>query len=177
MHALDLSRAAFKVGQLTDQWVDESVDVRLLEASSAPADERIAEALNVPLGERTLLLRRLLTRAGEPVMYHHEYVRYDPRRPLVESQLRITSLEGTLKAAGTQGFARGKLIARAVTLSETEANLLHQPPQSAAFCLEHIFKDFEGVTVSWGMFLCRSDLFWLETDFGMDESLQGGSRG
>lgn len=162
-----LGEATFKLQQLTDQWLAASADVRLLAASTVRASERVAEVLEIPPGERTVYLRRLVYEEDVPVMYHTEYVVFDARRPLVESQLQITSLEGLLHAAGGEaGFPQGELTVRAVNLDEQAAALLNQPVGMAAFCLEHVFQDFDRRPVSWGWFLCRGDRFSLKTRLG-----------
>jgi GntR family transcriptional regulator len=166
VRSLDLGEAKFQLQQLTDQWLDASVEVRLLAASTAPASDRVAEVLQVVPGERTVYLRRLVLKDGTPMMYHVEHVVFDPRRPLVESQLQITSLQGLLHSAGGESFPQGELTVRAVNLEPDAARLLDQPEGAAAFCLEHIFQDFTGHPVSWGWFLCRADQYFLRTQLG-----------
>lgn len=168
VRSLELSEAIFRLQQLTDQWADASVDVRLLQASIVPASERVAQALRCPVGERTVFLRRLLLREGVPLMYHREHLIYDPRRPLVESQLQITSLEGLLRAAGGEGFRRGDLSIQAVNLNHEVAGHLNLPVGTAAFCLEHLFYGFSGTPVSWGWLLSRPDQLRLTTHLGAD---------
>ncbi|HZK49583.1 MAG TPA: GntR family transcriptional regulator [Thermoleophilia bacterium] len=171
---LDLGEATFKLQQLTSRWREASTEVRLVEASIVPAAERVAEILGLALGEKTVYLRRLFVEDGHPFMYHAEHVVYDARRPLVESQLQITSLEGVLKSAGGEGFARARLTIQAVNLDETIAGHLDRPPGTAAFCLEHVFESFDGVALSWGSFFFLSDEFQLVTYMGA-EAGGGGS--
>lgn len=176
VRALELGEASFKLRQFTDRWRDDSVDVRLLAASTVRASARVAEVLGIAPGDRTVFLRRLLLKDGEPMMYHSEYVVFDAGRPLVESQLQITSLEGLLQAAGGEGFSEGELTVRAVNLDGSEAALLDQGDGTAALCLEHVFHDFSGHPVSWGWFLCRADHFFLKTHLGTRGSqAEGGS--
>jgi len=174
VRALELGEASFKLRQFTDRWQDDSVDVRLLAASTVRADERVAETLGIPVGERAVFLRRLLLKDEKPMMYHTEYVVFDARRPLVESQLQITSLEGLLQGAGGEGFPEGELTVRVVNLAAAEAALLDQPEGAAAFRLEHAFHDFTGRPVSWGWFLCRADSFLLRTHLGTRRAERGG---
>lgn len=163
---LDLGVATFRLRDLTRQWLDDSVEVQLLAASTSRASPRVAEVLQVPVGRRTVYLRRLLLRRGHPIVYHHEHVVYDARRPLVESQLQITSIEGLLQSSGGQGLHRGKLRVFAVNLDDKAAELLHEQPGAAALCLEHVFFEVGDKPVSWGWFLFRADQFSLETQLG-----------
>ncbi len=174
VRSLALGEAVFRLQEMTDRWYDGSIDVRLLEASIAPATARVAEVLDCKPGERMVYLRRLLLRDEAPLMYHREYLVYDPRRPLVEAQLRITSLEGLLESAGGEGFPRGNLTVQAVGLSSEAADLLDLAPGSPALCLEHVFYDFSGRAMSWGWFLCRPDQFKLTSWIGAPEASGGG---
>jgi GntR family transcriptional regulator len=166
VRSLELGEAVFRLQQLTDQWQDSSIEVRMLEASVVPAGPQVARTLEMDPGERTVLLRRLFRKDNRSFMYHKEHVAYDPRRPWVESQLRITSLDGLLHATGGQGIARAELSVSAVNLEPADAGLLQMPAGAAAFSLEHLFRDYEGSPVSWGWFLCRSDEFRLVTQLG-----------
>ena len=163
---LDLGVATFRLHDLTRQWLDDSVDVRLLAASTAKASARVAEMLRVPEGRRVVCLQRLLLGHVRPIAVHREYVVYDAHRPLVESQLQITSIEGLLQSSGGQGLHGGRLRVFAINLDDKAAALLEEPPGAAALCLEHIFFELDDTPVSWGWFLCRADQFSLETCLG-----------
>ncbi len=165
---LDIGRATFRLQELKNQWTSGEIDVALLEASIQSADERVARKLAIPVGERAIFIRRLVLQGETPAMYHREYLIYDPRRPVVEDQLQITSLEGLLQGQSGEGLRRGELSIEAVTLKEEEAELLKVPTGTAAFRLEHIFHDFENHPVSWGWFICRADRFKLTTCIGAD---------
>ncbi|MBU2603849.1 MAG: GntR family transcriptional regulator [Actinobacteria bacterium] len=168
VRGLYLGEASFTLQQLADRWSDASTEVRLLTASIVPAGEDVAAVLGLSPGDSTVFLRRLFLNDGRPFMCHSEYVVYDPRRPLVESQLQITSLEGVLKSAGGEGFARARLSIRAVNLEDEIAACLERPAGTAVFCLEHTFEDFDGSPVSWGLFYFLSDEFQLVTTLGAD---------
>ncbi len=164
---LDLREAVFHLQEITDMWADDaSVDVLLLEARIVPAASDVATALRLPPGDPTVYMRRLIRRKGVPLVYQMEFVRYDERRPLVESQLRITSLDGLLLSANGEGVPSGQLTIQAVSVDAEAAELLGVPEGSAAFCLESLFLDFDGQPIGWGRFLCRADQFRLTTSIG-----------
>jgi GntR family transcriptional regulator len=167
VRSLELREASFKLEQFTDRWSDSQMEVQLLAASTLRATARVAATLGIDAGERTVFLRRLVLKDGRPVMYHTEHVVFDPRRPLVETQLQITSLQGLLSHEGGEGVRRGELTVRAVNLEAEAAALLEEEAGAAAFCLEHVFEDFSGRPVSWGWFLCRADEFFLKTRLGV----------
>ena len=152
---------------------DASVDVRLLEARILPVSEEVAEMLELEPGDPVVYMRRLISRGGVPLVYQVEHVVYDERRPHVETQLQITSLDGLLQAARGEGIPSGQLTVLAVSLSPAEAKLLKVPECSPAFCLEHLFLDFDGQPVSWGRFHCRADQFRLTTHIGVPRPAAG----
>lgn len=171
---LDLSEAAFRLEELKDHLSKKlETTVRLIEARIMKADVRIARKLDIPEGERAVYIGRLVLHEETPVMYHREYLIYDPRRPIVEAELQITSLAGLFKGEASEGLRSGDLNMEAVVLREEEARLLQVTPGSPALCLEHIFFDFDFRPISWGWFICRADRFRLSTHIGADAGLQG----
>lgn len=166
VRSLELGQAVFGLHQWSEQWAGEETQVKLLEASSRPASESVARMLRCEPGARTLFLRRLVIRNAEPITYNWEHLVFDPRRPVVETQLRITSLEGLLQSAAGPALSAGRLKITACSLSADEARLLGQSDGAAALRLEHLFTDTVGSPISWGCFLCKADVFWLETVVG-----------
>lgn len=164
---LDLGEATFRLEELRDQLSSrEATTVRLIEAHIVTADEKVARKLAIPEGRRVVYIRRLLLQDELPVMYHREYLVYDPRRPLVEAELEVTTMEGLLQGRGSEGLQAGDLTIEAVVLREEEASLLQVEASSPAFCIEHIFYDFDACPVSWGWFICRADHFKFTTRIG-----------
>ncbi len=169
VRSLDLGQACFGLEGLRDQLTarDDAV-VRLLEARIVRADERVARKLAIKPGDRVVYIRRLLQQGETPAMYHREYLIYDPRRPVVEDGLNITSLEGLFKGQSSEGVRSGDLTIEAMVLRREEAELLQVPQGSPALSLEHIFYTFDSRPVSWGWFVCRADRFKLSTRIGAD---------
>lgn len=169
---LNLGEATFHLRVLTSQLGHrERTKVRLLEARIISADERAARKLSILPGERAIMIRRLVLEEDIATIFHREVIVYDPRRPVVEAELEVTSLEGLFEGQGRGGLRRGELTIEAVTLNEEEAALLQVPVGSAAFCIEHIFYDFDDRPVSWGWFICRADRFKFRAHLGADPAL------
>ncbi len=166
VRSLDLSRSTFKLASLSGEWLDGSAEVRLLSVAMSRADAKTAALLGVAEGQRVVCLRRLVTSRAQPTMYHSEYVVYDPRRPLLESQLQLTSLHAFLESDRGQRFPRGELTVRAVNLDHESSEALCEAEGTAALCLEHVFRDTKGHPVSWGCFLLRAELFHLSARLG-----------
>jgi len=164
----DLGEAVFRLQEITDSWsYGASVDVRLLEARIFPAQDPVARMLALASGAPVVFMRRLVLRNDQPIVYQVEHVVYDEHRPLVETQLQITSLDGLLQAARGEGITSGQLTIHACSVDTEAARLLRVSEGSPAFCLEHLFLSFEGEPVSWGRFLCRADQFRLTTHIGV----------
>jgi len=163
---VDLSESLFRLETLDGGRLVDSAEVRLLAASTKRASERVAEKLAIAPGDRVVNLRRLFLKDGRPAMYHVEYVVFDVRRPLVESQLQLTSLQGLLDTAGGRRFPRGDVTLRVLSLTPEDAKVLDEPAGSPVLCLEHVFEDTARHPVSWGWFLLRADLFQLRAQLG-----------
>ncbi|OFW58626.1 MAG: hypothetical protein A2133_07815 [Actinobacteria bacterium RBG_16_64_13] len=168
VRAPNLGEAVFRLQEITDMWTDDdTVDVLLLEARIVTEDGCTSPALQRQPGDPLVYMRRLIQRRGTPLIYQVEYVVYDEHRPLVESQLQITSLDGLLLAGRGGAVPSGRLTIQAVSLDAEAAGHLKVPEGSPAFCLEHLFLDFQGRPVSCGRFLCRADQFRLTTQIGI----------
>jgi DNA-binding GntR family transcriptional regulator len=164
--SVDLSDSMFRLDSLVGEWLDDSAEIRLLSASMSRADERVAATLRVKPGDRVIYLRRVVSHEDDPVMYHREYITYDPRRPLVESQLQLTSLHAFLDSGSARRFPRGELTLTAVNLDAESALALGRPEGALALCLEHVFQESDHTPVSWGWFLMRAELFRLRARLG-----------
>ena len=166
--AVAMGAASFQLAELQTLFNDpEHTSVRLLETRIISADERIARKLAIPIGQRTIYIRRLLRLDNEPVFYHREYLIYDPTRPIVESEMEVTALQRLFSGAGETILKRGDLSIEATILTEEEARLLCAPQPLAAFCLEHLFYDFDDKPISWGWFIGRADRLRFTTRVGV----------
>jgi GntR family transcriptional regulator len=166
VRSLGLSESNFRLDSLSGDWLDEAAEIRLLSASMTRADEALAAKLGVRVDERVVYLRRLVLHDGSPAMYHTEYIIYDPRQPLVESQLQLTSLHAFLDSGSARRFPRGELTITAVKLDAESAEALGETEGALALRLEHIFQETDGTPVSWGWFLLRAELFRLRASLG-----------
>jgi DNA-binding GntR family transcriptional regulator len=166
--APDLGKVTFSLEEFHNIFKDkERTKVKILETLIIKADERTASKLAISVGERTILIRRVLFRDGDPILYHKEQLIYDPLRPIVEAELGITSLHGLFVGAGETTLKRGELIIEAAVLAKEEADILNTIEKQPAFRLEHIFYDFEDKPVSWGRFICRGDRLSFTTTVGI----------
>lgn len=165
---MELAKVTFNLDELTALFRDrEQTRVKLLEARIVSADAPTAGRLAVAEGARVIYIRRLILREGEPVLYHHEQLIYDPTRPVVEAEMEATSLQGLLAGSGETDLKGGALAIEATTLTDGEAELLGGAAGDPAFRLSHTFYDFEDRPVSWGWFVCRGDRLQFRTTVGL----------
>ncbi len=167
---LEISTATFDLQELRDLFgADGGAVVRLLDVRVVAADERTARKLKVLVGDKVIYIRRLLTRADEPVFYHRAYLIYDPRRPIVEAEMDVTSLQGLFTGAENTLLKYGELTIEATVINGEEARILQASVPSAAFCIEHLFYDFDNKPISWGWFICRSDHLRFRASVGLND--------
>jgi GntR family transcriptional regulator len=166
----DLGGVTFSLEEFHTIFKDkERTQVKILEAFIIKADETTAKKLAISVGEKTILIRRVLIRDGDPILYHKEQLIYDPVRPIVEAELEITSLHGLFVGSGETGLKSGELTIEAVVMTKKEADALNTSPLQPAFRLEHIFFDFEDKPVSWGRLTCRGDRLKFTTTVGINK--------
>jgi DNA-binding GntR family transcriptional regulator len=155
---MELSTATFNLDSLQQFFQDGSQSkVKILEARIALATERVADKLAIAVGDRTVFMRRLIYQDSHPVLLHREYVIYDPTRPIIETEMEITELQGLFSGGGGTDLKRGDLVIDVTSLTSDEAVLLQSEVGTPAFRLEHIFYDFDNGPVSWGWFICSGE--------------------
>ena len=154
----NLGGVTFSMEEFYNMFSDkERTKVKILETLIVEADEATADKLAIGVGDKAILIRRVLNRDGDPIIYHRELLIYDPLRPIVEAELEVTSLDGLFVGTGETRLKSGRLTIKAAVLSTEEADVLNAVPMQPAFRLEHIFFDFDDRPVSWGWFICRGD--------------------
>jgi GntR family transcriptional regulator len=162
-----MGAAAFQLTELQNLFSDPiHTTVQLLETRVVTADERVGRKLAIPIGQRTIYIRRLLHTDGAPAFYHREYLIYDPTRPIVESEMEVTALQHLFSGTGETILKYGELSVEATILTDEEAHMLNAPQPMAAFCLEHLFYDFDNKPISWGWFIGRADRLRFTTRVG-----------
>jgi DNA-binding GntR family transcriptional regulator len=169
--APDLGGMTFSMEEFHTIFKDkERTKVKILEVFIIKADETAASKLEINPGERTILIRRILVRDGDPILYHKEQLIYDPVRPIVEAELEITSLHGLFVGSGETRLKRGKLTIEAVVMTKEDADALNAFEMQPAFRIEHIFFDFEDKPVSWGRFICPGDRLRFSSTVGISST-------
>ncbi|KUO49238.1 MAG: hypothetical protein APF76_02880 [Desulfitibacter sp. BRH_c19] len=169
VRSIKLGSAAFYLKGLQDFFMDKKTTVKILEARIVLANKRIMQKLDVQPKEAVIYIRRLLLKGNEPFFYHKEYLIYDPTRPIVESELEVTSLRGLFSGSGSPEFKKGELSIEATVITNEETQVLETEEGFPAFRIEHIFYDFDEKPTSWGWFICRGDKLRFTTTVGIQD--------
>ncbi|MBN2040502.1 MAG: GntR family transcriptional regulator [Spirochaetes bacterium] len=167
----DLNGLTFSMDEFNTIFTDRgNTKVKIIDALIIKSDERAAKKLQIEPGAKTILIKRVLINRGDPIIFHKEQLVYDPKSPVIEAELEVTSLHGLFVGTGESRLRKGNLVIEAAVLSKEEAEVLNTVPMSPAFCIEHIFFDFNDKPVSWGQFLCRGDRFKFKTTAGVSSN-------
>ena len=145
----------------------QGTDIKLLEVRVVSADGRTARKLDIARGDNVIYIRRIMTKSGEPIFYHRAYLIYDPKRPIVEAELDVTSLQGLFADVDNSLLKHGLLSIEATLINEEEAQILRTPYPTAAFYLEHLFFDYDDQPLSWGWFIFPHNRLRFETQIGL----------
>lgn len=168
---ITMGEASFQLDELQKLFNDPAnTTVKVLEARIVAASKRVSRKLLIDVGKRTVYIRRVIQTNGMPVLYHREYLIYNPTRPFVEAELEVTALQRLFSGTADSILKRGDIRMDATLLNEEEAHILQVNLPMAAFCLQHLFYDFEDRPVSWGWFIGRSDYLRFSTQIGLLEN-------
>ena len=167
-----LTESRFDLDSLKEIFQDpERTRVKVLQISLARADAKTAEMLRLPIGQRIILIRRLLLRDNRPAMSHEGRIRCDPTRPVVEAELSMGPLSDLFNGHGGGAAKKGELTLIPTILGEQEAGLLSLPVGTPVFRLEYVVYDFHDTPFGWGWFTAAPETLSLKTKLGLwDES-------
>ena len=140
--------------------------VKILEARIIKTDERIAGLLDTDVNRNTIHIRRLLIKDEEPLVYHQEFLIYDPCRPIVEGELQAASLLDLFSGNDESYLKWGEFKISAAILTPEHAEALKSHAGRPAFHLEHAFFDYDENQISWGIYVFRGDKFQFNATIG-----------
>jgi len=166
--SISMGEAAFSLQELQDLFSDrDRTSVNILETRIAKADYRTAKKLDVEIDHRTVYIRRVILMDHVPILYHREHIIYDPKLPIVEAELEVIALQRLFSGLSDSILKRGDIRLDVTLLNEEEAKILQAQQPMAAFCLQHVFYDFNDRPVSWGWFIGLPDSLRFTTQVGL----------
>jgi DNA-binding GntR family transcriptional regulator len=163
---MGLPQAQFGLEGLREVFDSAGAAVQILESSAIIAKGRTAAELMLKSGGPAVHLRRLLTRHGNPIAYHNEFLVDDPE--LLEIEQSYAYMRSLLVGGSVESPYRSAIVELQVAnLSEPEAQALGREPGEAAWLLEHTFYSALGRPLSWGFIMLPGDMLHFPTRIGL----------
>lgn len=164
----DWVRATFSLEGLLDLLHDrQGISIKILKAGIAAAKASAAQALGLMQGAPIVTLKRLVSHNGHPFLLNNAYLRFDPKSPIVESELEVSSLSGLFTGEGNSFIKKALLRVEPIRLSTQEAVYLKTDTEEAAFKIRYIFFDYTDSPVGSGWFLTPKTLVSLAAKIGV----------
>jgi GntR family transcriptional regulator len=164
----DWTRAAFNMEGLIDRIEDRnSVEIQILQAGMAEASPMAAESLEIEPGDMTVRLERLVSHKGRPFLLNRSYLKFDPKSPIVESEMEASSLSSLFTGKNNGYVKKSTLKLEPCVLSEREAGLLKTSASLPAFRIRYTFYDYADEPLGSGWFLTPSENISFTTRIGV----------
>jgi len=164
----DWTRASFSLEGLLELLHDKSgITIKILRAAIAKAKPRAAAALGVREGTPIITLMRLVSHQGRPFLLNNASLRFDPRSPIVESELEVSSLSGLFTGQGNSFIKKAGLLVEPCLLTPEEAGYLQADRAAAAFKICYTFYGYTDTPVGSGWFLAPKKSVTLSTKIGV----------
>ncbi|MDR1040988.1 MAG: GntR family transcriptional regulator [Deltaproteobacteria bacterium] len=150
----DWTRAAFNMEGLIERLEDRRhVEIQILHAGMREASEGAAESLEIEPGEMTVLLERLVSHKGQPFLLNRVYLRYDPKSPIVESEMEASSLSSLFTGKDNGFVKKTQLKLEPCILTSRQAELLRTSASRPAFRIRYTFYGYADEPMGSGWFL------------------------
>jgi GntR family transcriptional regulator len=137
---------------------------QVLHQRIAPASEKVAEFLDIPVGTLVVDMQRLRFINDEPIVMVTTYIPLDVYPPLATVDLTNRSLYEYLEKEGGIFITRGRRYIEAVLANETEANLLEVEPGAPLMMLDSVSYSASGQPIEYYHALHRGDRSRFEVD-------------
>lgn len=137
---------------------------RVLHQRIAPANEKVAEFLDIPLGTLVVDMQRLRFINDEPIVVVTTYIPLDVYPPLATVDLTNRSLYDFLEKEGGIFITRGRRYIEAVLANENEAALLEVEPGAPLMMLDSVSYTESGQPIEYYHALHRGDRSRFEVD-------------
>ena len=164
----DWTRASFNMDGLLELLSDkDNLDIRILNAGIIAASAKAAAALEVNEGDLIISLLRLVSYKGLPFLLNKAHLRFDPKQPIVESELEASSLYGLFSARGNSFIKKALLKLEPCILSSAEAAYLKASATNPAFKIRYTFFGYTEQPVGSGWFMIPMGYMSFTTKIGV----------
>jgi GntR family transcriptional regulator len=169
----DWTRASFNMVGLLEMLSDkDNIDIRILNAGIIEALPRAA-ALNLEPGAQIVNLVRLVSFRQRPILLNKAYLVFNPRLPIVESELEASSLYGLFSGQGGSFIKKALLKLEPCLLSASEAAYLGEGASAPVFKIRYTFFDFSDSPVGTGWFMAPVNNVAFSTKIGVWDDEEG----
>lgn len=145
---------------------------KVLETSILPAEETVAEALEIQKGSPVILVRRLRLANGVPLMLEIRYLNERYCRPILTENLSTGSIHDILIKKLNLPLTRVKQVLEIKRADRDESALLGVEPGACCFYMMRTTFT-EETPMTWVHYIYRSDRYRFEADFNPMEDLFG----
>ncbi|MDR1313179.1 MAG: GntR family transcriptional regulator [Deltaproteobacteria bacterium] len=164
----DWTRAAFNMGGLLEKLEDrKAVEIQILYAGMAEASRSAADSLEIEPGEMTVRLERLVSYKGKPFLLNRSYLKYDPKSPIVESEMEASSLSSLFTGKDNGFVMKSQLKLEPCVLNPRQADLLKVPQDRPSFKISYTFYGFADEAMGTGWFMTPKENISFTTRIGV----------
>jgi GntR family transcriptional regulator len=164
----DWTRAGFNMAGLLEMLNDKgNIDIRILKAGIIEAGTKAAAALQIETGTQILYLVRRVSHCRRPILLNKAYLVFDPRLPIVESELEASSLYGLFSGQGNRFIKKAVLKLEPSILRAEAAAALETDAAAPAFKIRYTFYYYGDAPVGTGWFMTTADNVTFTTKIGV----------
>jgi len=150
----DWTRANFNMEGLLETLSDkDNIDIRIISAGIIEASPKAAGALGLQPGDMVVALVRLVSFKGLPFLLNKAHLIFDPKSPIVESELEASSLSGLFSGEGNSFIKKALLKLEPSILSPSQAEYLKASQTNPAFKIRYTFFGYNDSPVGSGWFM------------------------
>jgi GntR family transcriptional regulator len=164
----DWTQANFSMEGLLELLTDrENLNVRILKAEVVEANPKAAESLGIETGSLIIILSRLAYHKDTPILLNKAHLRFDPRSPVVESEMEASSLFGLFTGEGNNLIKKSALKLEPCILTPSQANLLKTSQYLPVYKIRYIFFGYGDEPVGSGWFMTPMEFLSFTTKIGV----------
>lgn len=158
-----LDKVVFNLDNFYDEVRQKGLDcqTKLLEARIVKADALTAKRLQIEVNTRCLYFRFVITANGEPLAYETKYTVYAKQRPILESELKDSSLSRLAAVHSNSIPASSKKVLMASKTTEEESKILGVGCNTPVILVVQTIYDQDKKPIAWGKTIYRGDRYKL----------------